>query len=506
MARTLQVESINSSSTGLDLQTLNASRLFINNSGNVGIGLGAVSPISPLHIGFSNTALPTTGGGSIIQFTNTDLTTSSTSSILFAGYDAGGTSRHAAAISWIKTGSWTSGGNNYGSALIFSTRVDAGNTVENFRITSSGGISFGSSGTAFGTSNQVLKSNGNTSPTWILLGNDNIDPSAAIAYSKLNLATSIVNSDISASAAIAVSKLAASTISGITLGSNLGTLTFGTHLTGTSYNGSTGVTIATNATNANTGSTIVARDASGNFSAGTITASLSGNSTSVTDGVYLSTAQTVSGRKIFTSSMTGGAIASSTTANLGGIEVQCSGENASLIAFHRASNYASYFGIDTDNQFAVGGWSAGAALANMKVGSFGVGTAASGTAGEIRATNNITAYYSDERLKNFIGKISNALDKVNSLNGYYYKENSKAKELGYNNDSVQVGVSAQEVEKILPEIVTLAPIDCSTDSTGKTTSKTGQNYKTVYYEKIIPLLIEAIKELSVEVNKLKENK
>ena len=67
------------------------------------------------------------------------------------------------------------------------------------------------------------------------------------------------------------SALANSTISGISLGSNLATLTFGTYLTGTSYNGSTPVTIATNATSANTASTLVARDASGNFSAGALT-------------------------------------------------------------------------------------------------------------------------------------------------------------------------------------------------------------------------------------------
>ncbi|MCX6753725.1 MAG: hypothetical protein NTV03_01570, partial [Candidatus Nomurabacteria bacterium] len=72
--------------------------------------------------------------------------------------------------------------------------------------------------------------------------------------------------------------LANSTISGISLGSNLSTLTFGTHLTGTSYNGSTAATIATDATDANTVSTIVSRDASGNFSAGTITATLTGHS------------------------------------------------------------------------------------------------------------------------------------------------------------------------------------------------------------------------------------
>lgn len=58
----------------------------------------------------------------------------------------------------------------------------------------------------------------------------------------------IVNADINSSAAIAVSKLAASTISGITLGNNLGTLTLGDGLSGTSYNGSTGVTAAVDST------------------------------------------------------------------------------------------------------------------------------------------------------------------------------------------------------------------------------------------------------------------
>ena len=88
----------------------------------------------------------------------------------------------------------------------------------------------------------------------------------------------IVNADINASAAIAVSKLAASTISGVTLGGTLSTLTMNTSGTGlsgsTTYNGSgaSTFTVTSNATNANTASTIVARDASGNFSAGTITA------------------------------------------------------------------------------------------------------------------------------------------------------------------------------------------------------------------------------------------
>ncbi len=88
----------------------------------------------------------------------------------------------------------------------------------------------------------------------------------------------IINSDISASASIEVSKLSASTISGVTLGNNLNTLTLNTSGTGlsgsTTYNGSgsTTFTVTSNATSANTGSTIVSRDSSGNFSAGTVTA------------------------------------------------------------------------------------------------------------------------------------------------------------------------------------------------------------------------------------------
>lgn len=125
----------------------------------------------------------------------------------------------------------------------------------------------------------------------------------------------------------------------------------------------------------------------------------------------------------------------------------------------------------------------------------GLGTNASGNTGELRATGNITAYYSDERLKDMHGKIEGALDKVESINGYYYKENEKAKELGYDNDKMQVGVSAQEIEKILPEVVTGAPI----------ADEIEEDYKTVYYDKLVPLLIEAIKELNQKVKDL-ENK
>jgi hypothetical protein len=124
----------------------------------------------------------------------------------------------------------------------------------------------------------------------------------------------------------------------------------------------------------------------------------------------------------------------------------------------------------------------------MQIASLGVGTAASGTSGEIRATNNITAYYSDDRLKTRLGDIENALDKVCSLTGFYFEPNETAQALGYEVIR-EVGVSAQAVQAVLPEVVVPAPID--------------EQYLTVRYEKLIPLLIEAIKDLNAKVAALK---
>lgn len=124
---------------------------------------------------------------------------------------------------------------------------------------------------------------------------------------------------------------------------------------------------------------------------------------------------------------------------------------------------------------------------NVQFNSFGVGTAASGTAGEIRATNNVTAYYSDDRLKTKLGNIENALDKVRSLSGFYYEANETAQALGYE-PIREVGVSAQQVQAVQPEVVAPAPID--------------DRYLTVRYERLVPLLIEAIKELDAKVKAL----
>jgi hypothetical protein len=89
---------------------------------------------------------------------------------------------------------------------------------------------------------------------------------------------------------------------------------------------------------------------------------------------------------------------------------------------------------------------------------------------------------SDERLKDRVGPIENALDKVNTLDGFLYTWNDN---YTGTDESVQVGVSAQQVEKVLPEAV----------------DELETGYKGVSYGKLVPLLIEAMKELTQE-NKL----
>jgi hypothetical protein len=126
---------------------------------------------------------------------------------------------------------------------------------------------------------------------------------------------------------------------------------------------------------------------------------------------------------------------------------------------------------------------------NYQFNSIGVNITPTGVAGEIVATGDITAFYSsDERLKENIIPIPNALEKVNQISGntYDWKEGYDAVHSHRGND---VGVIAQEIEQILPQIVT----------------NRDNGFKAVQYEKMIPLLIEAIKELSAKVDRL-ENK
>jgi hypothetical protein len=125
-----------------------------------------------------------------------------------------------------------------------------------------------------------------------------------------------------------------------------------------------------------------------------------------------------------------------------------------------------------------------------------------GASRDAACAGNITAYYSDERLKTKTGNLNNALEKVKSLEGFTYMENELARSVGYNNTKQQVGLSAQKVKAVLPEAVALAPFDYDPQDDGTILSKSGEEYLTVDYSRLVPLLIEAIKELTAKVEAL----
>jgi len=114
-----------------------------------------------------------------------------------------------------------------------------------------------------------------------------------------------------------------------------------------------------------------------------------------------------------------------------------------------------------------------------------VGQTSGSTANTIRCTGDVVAFYSsDERLKDNITPIENSLEKVGQLKGYEFDWNDN-QEVYEGHD---VGVIAQEVEKVVPEIVETREHD---------------GYKAVKYEKLVPLLINAVNELKAEIEELK---
>jgi hypothetical protein len=123
-------------------------------------------------------------------------------------------------------------------------------------------------------------------------------------------------------------------------------------------------------------------------------------------------------------------------------------------------------------------------------GSLGVGIAPSATNGRIDASNDVVAFStSDIRFKENISPIPNALDKLNKIGGYIFDWKTEEKLVSLHGfKGHDVGVIAQEIEDILPEVVT------TRDS----------GYKAVKYEKIVPLLIQAIKEQQEQIKELQD--
>ena len=297
-------------------------------------------------------------------------------------------------------------------------------------------------------------------------------------------------------------KLQNSTISGIALGSNLATLTIGTGLSGTSYNGSTGVTIAnTGVTSFNTRTgavTLAATDVSG-LAAGIFSGSAQIPATSITNAQLVNSSVTVTAG---TGMSGGGAVAlgsSVTLTNAGvtsavaGTAISVSGATGAVTINNTGvtSNVAGT-GVSVSGATGAVTISIGQAVAtssNVQFNSLGVGTAGSAVAGEIRATADITAYYaSDERLKENITRIEDPIAKIKAIDGVTFSWKEGFDEV-HTHKGDDTGVIAQQIEAIgLPDTVT--------------TRENG--YKAVRYEKLNALLIEGMKAQQAQIDFLQQ--
>lgn len=126
------------------------------------------------------------------------------------------------------------------------------------------------------------------------------------------------------------------------------------------------------------------------------------------------------------------------------------------------------------------------------------------TAGEGAFGSNVTAYYSDERLKEVIEELDPefCLDAVNRWRKVRYHANDLGAKYGYDPRKLEVGLLAGEVNKDFPELTPLAPFDYETLEDGSIVSKSGENYKTMTYERVVAVQAAAITALTRRLEKL----
>jgi hypothetical protein len=141
-----------------------------------------------------------------------------------------------------------------------------------------------------------------------------------------------------------------------------------------------------------------------------------------------------------------------------------SSSGGAIMSFHRGGQYAINMGLDSDNVFRIGGWSAPANLLQMDM------------SGNLTMANNVAAY-SDRRLKTNLEPITDALEKVQSLTGYTYTR--------IDNGQRQTGLVAQDVQEVLPEAV-----------------MDDGEHLSLAYGNMVGLLVEAIKAQQARIDAL----
>ena len=199
----------------------------------------------------------------------------------------------------------------------------------------------------------------------------------------------------------------------------------------------------------------------------TISGSINGNAATVTNGVYTSGNQTIADTKTFSSNIVAPGIS-----RTGDFTIDASGDiildaQGNQIYFYDAGVQRGYLGVGTADTIS------------LYTGASTLNTSFAGA--NLTCSGDITAN-SDARLKENVVTVDSALDKVSQMRGVYFNKIGEEKR--------SLGVIAQEIEEVLPEVVLTADDE--------------EGIKSVAYGNIVGVLIEAIKELKAEIEELKK--
>ena len=227
--------------TGLGGSSYNgSSAVTITNTGVLSFNgsTGAIQGVGSVVAGSNITISPTGGTGAVTINATVPTVNNGTLTLNTSGNGISGTQTFTANQSGNSTFTVTSNATSANTVNAIVSRDGSGNFSAGTITAALTGNA--STATTLANSRNFSLTGDVTASAVSFNGGGNVQLTTAIA------AGSIVNADISASAAIATSKLAANTISGVALGNNLNTLTIGTGLGGSSYNGSSAVTITNN--------------------------------------------------------------------------------------------------------------------------------------------------------------------------------------------------------------------------------------------------------------------
>jgi len=272
---------------------------------------------------------------------------------------------------------------------------------------------------------------------------------------------------------------------------------FATNFTGSSYTGSfSGSLLADNGVLSS--SAQIATDISGSFTSTSASAASSITSLNNVTSSFVTNSNTASfaitGSNTFVGDqIVSGALEATGVLTLPGIanvsasiEAATSGSGISSLVVDASPQLGGNLDLNSRNITGSGGINISGNIVTTGSAHFSGSVTASGNMfidGLISASGDIIAFASsDERLKDNVTPIGSAIDKINQIGGYEFDWNSDSEHSGHD-----VGVIAQEIEKVLPEVV----------------AQRKNGYLAVRYEKIVALLIQAVKEQQLQIEELK---